>query len=85
LAPNHYAGRIVAKLTYTALTSLDGFVSDENGNFDWAEPDAEVHRFVNDLERPIGTLPGDVHAPLELLDERRFAGGVVYLRYRPKG
>jgi dihydrofolate reductase len=45
----------MAKLIYSAITSLDGYVADENGNFDWAEPDAEVHAFVNDLERPIGT------------------------------
>jgi dihydrofolate reductase len=45
----------VAKLIYTAITSLDGYVADENGNFDWAAPDEEVHSFVNDLERPIGT------------------------------
>ena len=45
----------MAKLIYSALTSLDGYVADENGNFDWAEPDEEVHAFVNDLERPIGT------------------------------
>jgi dihydrofolate reductase len=45
----------VAKLIYSMLTSLDGYVADERGNFDWAAPDAEVHRFVNDLERPIGT------------------------------
>ncbi len=45
----------MAKLVYTAIASLDGYVADENGNFDWAEPDAEVHAFVNDLERPIGT------------------------------
>jgi len=45
----------VAKLIYSAITSLDGFVADESGNFDWAAPDAEVHTFVNDLERPIGT------------------------------
>jgi hypothetical protein len=37
----------MAKLIYTAITSLDGFVADESGNFDWAEPDAEVHTFVN--------------------------------------
>jgi len=45
----------MAKLIYSALASLDGYVADENGNFDWAAPDEEVHRFVNDLERPIGT------------------------------
>jgi dihydrofolate reductase len=45
----------VAKLIYSALTSLDLFVADETGNFDWAAPDAEIHAFVNDLERPIGT------------------------------
>src|SRR5213594_3301523 len=35
--------------------SLDGFIADESGNFGWAAPDEEVHRFVNDLERPVGT------------------------------
>jgi dihydrofolate reductase len=45
----------MAKLIYSAITSLDGYVADENGNFDWAAPDEEVHRFVNDLERAIGT------------------------------
>jgi dihydrofolate reductase len=45
----------MAKLIYSAITSLDGYVADEQGNFDWAEPDEEVHAFVNDLERPIGT------------------------------
>jgi dihydrofolate reductase len=45
----------MAKLIYAALTSLDGYVSDEAGNFDWAVPDEEVHAFINDLERPIGT------------------------------
>jgi dihydrofolate reductase len=45
----------VAKLIYSAIASLDGYVEDEQGNFDWAAPDAEVHAFVNDLERPIGT------------------------------
>jgi dihydrofolate reductase len=43
------------KLIYQAITSLDGYVEDEAGNFDWAAPDDEVHAFVNDLERPIGT------------------------------
>jgi dihydrofolate reductase len=45
----------MAKLIYTAITSLDGYVADEDGNFDWAAPDEEVHGFVNDLERPVGT------------------------------
>ena len=44
----------MAKLIYSALTSLDGYVADEHGNFDWAAPDEEVHAFVNDLSRPIG-------------------------------
>jgi dihydrofolate reductase len=43
------------KLIYQAIASLDGYVEDEEGNFDWAAPDGEVHAFVNDLERPIGT------------------------------
>src|SRR5437867_7889979 len=42
-------------LIYSAITSLDDYVADEDGNFDWAAPDEEVHRFVNDLERPVGT------------------------------
>jgi dihydrofolate reductase len=45
----------VAKLIYSALTSLDLFVADETGNFDWAAPDEEVHTFFNDLDRPVGT------------------------------
>jgi dihydrofolate reductase len=45
----------MAKLIYTAITSLDGYVSDASGKFDWAEPSEEVHAFVNDLERDIGT------------------------------
>ena len=45
----------MARLIYSAIASLDGYVADADGNFDWAEPDAEVHAFVNDLERPIGT------------------------------
>jgi dihydrofolate reductase len=45
----------MARLIYSAITSLDGYVADVDDNFDWAAPDEEVHRFVNDLERPIGT------------------------------
>jgi dihydrofolate reductase len=44
----------VAKLIYSAIASLDGYVADEEGNFDWAVPDEEVHAFINDLERPVG-------------------------------
>jgi dihydrofolate reductase len=43
------------KLTYSAITSLDGYVEDEDGKFEWAEPDDEVHAYVNELERPVGT------------------------------
>jgi dihydrofolate reductase len=45
----------MAKLIYSALCSLDGYIEDELGAFDWAAPDDEVHAFVNELERPIGT------------------------------
>jgi len=45
----------MAKLTYAAITSLDGYIEDADGKFDWAEPDAEVHAFVNELERSVGT------------------------------
>jgi dihydrofolate reductase len=46
----------MAKLIYSAIASLDGYVADEDGKFDWAEPDEEVHSFVNDLSRPVGTF-----------------------------
>jgi dihydrofolate reductase len=46
----------MASLTYLAIASLDGYVEDEQGKFDWAAPDEEVHAFVNDLARPWGTL-----------------------------
>jgi dihydrofolate reductase len=45
----------MAKLIYAAIASLDGYVEDGQGKFDWAAPDDDVHAFVNDLERPIGT------------------------------
>jgi dihydrofolate reductase len=48
-------GSVMAKLIYSAIASLDGYVADEDGKFDWAEPDEELHSFVNDLQRPIGT------------------------------
>jgi len=45
----------MAKLIYSAIMSLDGYIADKDGLFDWAEPDEEVHAFVNDLERQVGT------------------------------
>ena len=45
----------MGKLVYSAITSLDGYIEDESGNFGWAAPDEEVHAFVNDLMQPAGT------------------------------
>ena len=45
----------MGRVIYSAITSLDGYIADEDGNFDWAEPDPEVHAFVNDQERQIRT------------------------------
>ncbi|MEY2398188.1 MAG: hypothetical protein QOJ00_1362 [Actinomycetota bacterium] len=45
----------MAKLIYSALGSLDGYFEDADGRFDWAAPDEDVHAFVNDLERSVGT------------------------------
>lgn len=45
----------MAKLIYSAIMSLDGYVADKDGNFDWAMPDEELHAYINELERPIGT------------------------------
>jgi dihydrofolate reductase len=44
----------VGRLIYSAIASLDGYIEDRDGGFDWGEPDAEVHAFVNDLMRPVG-------------------------------
>jgi dihydrofolate reductase len=48
----------MAKLIYSAIASLDGYVADETGSFEWAAPDEGVHAFVNELERRIGTYLG---------------------------
>ena len=45
----------MARLIYSAISSLDGYIEDKDGNFDWAAPDEEVHKFINDLERSAGT------------------------------
>jgi len=45
----------MAQLIYSAIASLDGYIEDRAGNFDWAMPDEEVHRFINNLERTAGT------------------------------
>jgi dihydrofolate reductase len=45
----------MARLIYSAIASLDGYVEDAHGDFTWAAPDDEVHGFVNELERPVGT------------------------------
>ena len=45
----------MAHLIYSAISSLDGYIEDRDGNFDWAMPDEEVHTFINNLERTAGT------------------------------
>jgi dihydrofolate reductase len=63
-------------LIYSAISSLDGYVEDEDGKFDWAAPDDEVHAFVNELERSVGTyLYGrrmyETMAAWESIDDQR--------------
>ena len=45
----------MARLIYSALASLDGYIEDRDGKFDWAAPDEQVHQFINNLERTAGT------------------------------
>ena len=70
----------MSKLIYIANISLDGYIEDAHGNFDWTTPNDEVFAFITDLVRSSGTR--DTRADLELLDERRFSNDVVYVRYR---
>lgn len=46
----------MGKIIYTALTSLDGFIADDTGNFDWAQPGEDLHTFINTLELGNGTM-----------------------------
>ena len=69
--------REMAKLLYTAIASLDGYVEDDQGKFDFAVLDEEVHAFLNDLERP-GRHPSVRAAYVRddgLLGDRRRSGG----------
>jgi dihydrofolate reductase len=80
----------MAKLIYSAITSLDGYIADEYDNFGWAAPDEEVHAFVNDLERRIGTyLYGrrmyEVMRYWETAPTGADASGVIHLHYRVAG
>jgi dihydrofolate reductase len=73
----------MARLIYSAIASLDCYIADESGNIDWAAPDEEVHAFVNDLERPIGThLYGrrmyDVMVAWETMDTGADQPPVIY-------
>jgi len=45
----------MTSLIYSTIASLDGYIADEDGNFGWAAPDEEVHAFINELARPVGT------------------------------
>jgi dihydrofolate reductase len=45
----------MGRLIYSAIASLDGYTADDKGSFDWAVPDEEVHTFINDLQRSVGT------------------------------
>src|SRR5437764_12046446 len=74
----------MARLIYSSIASVDGYIADQDGRFDWAAPDEEVHAFVNDLERPVGTyLLGRIrHDGLlgEPAGPRQGAAGVPGLR-----
>ena len=61
----------MARLTYSMSVSLDGYVEDADGKFDWSAPDEEVHAFVNDLHRGVGTflLGRRIHDELTYWDD----------------
>jgi len=68
----------MAKLIYSVLASLDGYIEDEDGNFDWAAPDEEVHRFVNDRERGHGTylFGRRMYETMVVWEDRRVIAGL---------
>lgn len=45
----------MAKLIYVTNTSVDGYIEDEAGRFDWTPTDDELFAFITDLVRPLGT------------------------------
>ncbi len=74
---------ILAKLIYSVVSSLDGFFEDARGKFDWAQPDEELHGFVNDLDRPVGTyLYGRRMYETMMFWETADAGADVHQVYR---
>lgn len=73
----------MANLIFSTIASLDGYIADEQGNFDWGMPDEEVHTFINDLQRSIGTyLYGrglyEVMAEWETMDTLEDQPRVIY-------
>ena len=77
----------MGKLVFAALASLDGYIEDTTGGFDWAEPDPEVHAFANDLERHIGTAPlrpPHVRDDGRLADDGRRARAAAARRTSPR-
>jgi hypothetical protein len=65
----------MAKLIYSAISSLDGYIADEEGNFDWAAPDEEVHTFSNDLERQTSSaVSGTVKASNTAASKMEYKG-----------
>jgi dihydrofolate reductase len=73
----------MARLIYSMIASLDGYVADERGEFGWAEPDEEVHRFVSDLEREVGTylFGRRMYEVMAVWDDpATFADGPAYVR-----
>jgi dihydrofolate reductase len=72
----------VARLIYSVIASLDGYIADENGDFDWAAPDEHLLVVPIVIGGGNKALPDGVRMKLELIDERRFRSGVVHLGYR---